>query len=197
MKKILIIILFFCSLPTIVSGQDWNIIGEKLKHCDNIENKDNFISVQQYMNKTFETRRKDTYVYYSSIANTAIYLDGKLNEPLPEGFVFIKVQSKEETILKNYDLSEVIIPKPIYNRYIFGHQLMKAGWIDFGIGLGVATIGGILLAAKDGQTIPQIKAGDALLGIGGTLLSVSIPLLCFGDDAKREANVDYEIFNLY
>lgn len=88
------------------------------------------------------------------------------------------------------------VPDVVYDRYMFGHKLMKAGWINFGIGLSVAAIGGILLAAKDDQTIPQIKAGDALLGIGGTLLSVSIPLLCFGDEAKREANVDYEVFNL-
>lgn len=42
-----------------------------------------------------------------------------------------------------------------------------------------------------------MKAGDALLGIGGTLVSISLPLLCFGDAAKREANVDYETFNLH
>lgn len=42
-----------------------------------------------------------------------------------------------------------------------------------------------------------MKAGDALLGIGGTLVSISLPLLCFGDATKREANVDYETFNLH
>ena len=42
-----------------------------------------------------------------------------------------------------------------------------------------------------------MKGGDALLGIGGTLVSISLPLLCFGDAAKREANVDYETFNLH
>ena len=42
-----------------------------------------------------------------------------------------------------------------------------------------------------------MKADDALLGIGGTLVSISLPLLCFGDAAKREANVDYETFNLH
>lgn len=90
------------------------------------------------------------------------------------------------------------VPDVVYDRYMFGEKLMKSGWINFGIGLSVAAIGGILLVAKDvqTQTISQIKAGDALLGIGGTLLSVSIPLLCFGDEAKREANVDYEVFNL-
>lgn len=90
------------------------------------------------------------------------------------------------------------IPNVVFNRYMYGNRLMKAGWVNFGVGLGIAAVGGLLLVTKDrGQTITQIKAGDALMGIGGTLVSISLPLLCFGDAAKREANVDYETFNLH
>lgn len=41
-----------------------------------------------------------------------------------------------------------------------------------------------------------MKAGDALWGIGGTLVSISLPLFVLGM-AKREAKVDYETFNLH
>ncbi len=105
----------------------------------------------------------------------------------------------EKDVYQFQDLSypaNRFIPACVYDRYQFGRTLMKAGWVNFGVGLGISAIGSILLVTNINHNDLQNKAGYAFNSIGGTLVVVSIPLLCFGDNAKREANVDYEVFNL-
>lgn len=77
----------------------------------------------------------------------------------------------------------------LYN-YRIGYNCFKAGQITMGIGVPISFIGAMCVVGgvKD-KNWDACDAGYALLGIGGTFISVSIPLLCFGDHIKRECNM--------
>ena len=92
---------------------------------------------------------------------------------------------------------------------------MKSGWITLSIGTCVGIVGGILYSVgqyQPTQTLPPgiiinplpqpstrtqiLTAGVVLLGCGSTIIGVSIPLLCFGDNTKREANTLFKTYNI-
>jgi len=93
------------------------------------------------------------------------------------------------------------IPKPIYDDYQFGAELFNSGCVMITVGGLSGIIGGIMYGvgykynSRYGQQL--ITAGVVMMGIGGTFVSVSIPLLCFGDHMKRNVNRDYKLYNLY
>lgn len=80
----------------------------------------------------------------------------------------------------------------LYN-YRIGYNCFKAGQITMGIGVAISFIGAMCVVGSvkmdNRDNWDACDAGYALLGIGGTFISVSIPLLCFGDHIKRECNM--------
>ena len=88
----------------------------------------------------------------------------------------------------------------LYN-YRIGYNCFKAGQITMGIGVPISFIGAMcILCGIEGSVVGGVVggvkdnngaciAGYTLLGIGGTFISVSIPLFCFGDHIKRECNM--------
>lgn len=77
----------------------------------------------------------------------------------------------------------------LYN-YRIGYNCFKAGQITMGIGVPISFIGAMcVVGGVNNNDWDACIAGYALLGIGGTFISVSVPLFCFGDHIKRECNM--------
>lgn len=90
-------------------------------------------------------------------------------------------------------LAEDVPPTIVYN-YKQGENCFIAGSILAGIG-GFLVIPGILQMFC-GKNIKQKQIGTGLLSAGSTLVGVSIPLLCFGDHIKKDANMAYEVWDI-
>ncbi len=199
MKRFLFFILFVISLVPNIFSQNWDIIGNAFKITEKfyIDSSYKFVYVN-YVEKIYNYKVKTIYAYfdYDPVNGGYKRFEYKL-DTIPKTYEFRNSYNITEKCLVGINNKTMKIPTPIYDRYIFGCQLMKAGWINFSIGTGIATIGGILygVGAKN-NNLNEIKTGGALLGVGGTIIGISIPLLCFGDNAKREANIDCKVFNL-
>jgi len=103
-----------------------------------------------------------------------------------------------------YDIlgyNSTYLPAPIVEEYKFGVKCFKTGGVFITIGAPMAFIGGILWGCatetnKNGQVTVNnglLVAGEVLVGIGASMVSVSIPLLSFGDHMKRDANWQYRL----
>lgn len=131
---------------------------------------------------------------------TNIWYNGKnivysYNKP---GYSYELVKSNK---LINTDIK--YLPSYVYERYKFGNRLTTAGSVLISFGLFTAAIGGIFLCSEmlygnNNKSNPSNIhiASVAMIAVGGTFVGISLPLLCFGDAAKREANVNYDMFNL-
>lgn len=107
----------------------------------------------------------------------------------------LDLNGTQKEFITHHSTTETIqIPKVIYDEYILGKQLSKAGVPIISIGLPICIIGTIFAC----NTEPTKQAaGVALLGVGSSLVSISIPLLCFGDHLKRTANKDYILYTYF
>ena len=201
MKRFLSLTLFVISLVSNIFSQNWDIIGNAFKTAEKIyvdsDSTYNFIYVR-YVEKRYNYKVKTIYVYfdYDPINGGYKRFEYKLNT-IPETYEFRNSYNIIEKCLVGINNTTMKIPGPTYDRYMFGHTLMKAGWINFSIGTGITAIGGILygVGAKH-SNLNEIKAGGSLLGVGGTIIGVAIPLLCFGDNAKREANTLLKTYDI-
>lgn len=101
------------------------------------------------------------------------------------------------TQLDSVPLNEIKIPKVIYDEYKMGASLFKCGKVFVGVGIPFV-FSGMLLQVHGIKRMNEdaIIAGSVFYGIGGTCISVSIPLLCWGDHLKRTSNKDYKLYNL-
>lgn len=88
------------------------------------------------------------------------------------------------------------LPYVVLDHYKFGKRCYKGGTILISVGAPLALIGGILagVGAQNGDAVVS-NAGYAISVLGGACVSVSIPLLCFGDNMKRDANREFRLFN--
>ena len=94
------------------------------------------------------------------------------------------------TIKEYNDTTYRQVPKIIYDNYLYRRQLEKSGKACFGVGIITSLVGGILLGVgSNSKNKDNIIIGGIFTGIGGTFLSVGIPLWCFGDNLKRTANM--------
>jgi len=127
------------------------------------------------------------------------YYDGKVSVPVYKtqkdqyGFV-----DKKEII----DYSYRQVSAPVFEEYRFGRRCYNAGCVLISVGAPLSFIGGILLgcsmkADSKGQVYVSDQsafiAGEVFVCIGAPMVSVSVPLLCFGDHMKREANWHYRM----
>lgn len=102
--------------------------------------------------------------------------------------------STRELVVHHSAYETVQLPEVIYDEYMLGKQLSTAGIPFISIGLPICIVGTIF-ACSTSQS--KQTAGTALLGIGGTMVSISLPLLCFGDHLKRTANKDYMLYTYF
>lgn len=100
-------------------------------------------------------------------------------------------------VITNYNNSEKWIrnnicppTKSVLSNYHIGHNCFAAGKAMVGVGVPISFIGAMcLVGGINDNNYDACTAGYALLGIGGTFISVSVPLMCFGDHIKRECNM--------
>lgn len=199
MKKVIILIslLIVSLLPTFGRGMiDTALRSGEYKIYSDPEKKFVYIN---YLEKIYRTETVTTYVYYDYGANgrwSYKYLDHKL-DTVPQYMTFRNSYTEDRKILESVYNNTLKIPTGVYERYRLSNKLMIAGWVDLSVGTGLAIIGGILYGTGlKNQNQAEVISGSVFLGTGGTLVGFSIPLLCFGDNIKRESNVNCEIFNL-
>lgn len=211
-----------CTVSIICLGQEWNTLGTHIKRSTNVYDNITYVTLNcKHLVTTYTTDSIRLFIYtdqdgwthmltYDSFDNSYNYVNTKykgssiVNEnvklySIPETYSSLVTRTvykqNKDTVTNFYD---IVIPKPIYNRYLFGKQLMTAGWINFGVGIGLTAIGGVLYGTGlNSKNTNHINSGIAILSTGSALISVSIPLLCFGDNAKRESNTDFEMFELF
>ena len=200
MKRLFSSILLIFTLVINLYAQDWNQIGNALKIAEKIYvgSTHKFVYINQ-VEKIYNYKIKTTYVYYEYDDFGGVsykYFDHKLKN-IPANYEFRNSYNTTERYIAGIINTTMKIPTPIYERYMFGHTLMKAGWINFSIGTTLTVVGGILcgVGAKN-NNLNEIIASDVLLGVGGTIFGVSIPLLCFGDNTKREANTLLKTYDI-
>jgi hypothetical protein len=191
--------LLIITLVVNLYAQDWNQIGNAFKIAEKIyiDSTYKFVYINQ-VEKIYNYKIKTIYVYFDYDAINGGYKRfGYKLDTVPKTYEFRNSYNTTEKYVAVINNTTIKIPAPIYDRYVFGHTLMKAGWINFSIGTGIAAIGGILYGSgAKNNNLNKIKAGGALLGIGGTIFGISIPLLCFGDNAKREANTLLKTYDI-
>lgn len=84
------------------------------------------------------------------------------------------------------------LPTPVYEEYKFGRKCYRTGSAFITLGSIMAVAGGICYLASGGNQTAK-TAGEVLFVMGDVCITVSVPLLCFGDHMKREANWKYRM----
>lgn len=85
------------------------------------------------------------------------------------------------------------VPETIVCNYKIGQKCYTAGAAIVSVGT-LCLVPGILLSAV-GSTLDAKQIGYGFLSVSGTLVGISIPLLCFGDHIKRETNMVYDVWS--
>lgn len=76
----------------------------------------------------------------------------------------------------------------VLHNYIIGRRCFYSGKVFVSVGLLTSIVGAICIWQGSYNTT-AVTTGYTLLGIGSSFISVSIPLLCWGDHIKRECNM--------
>lgn len=178
MKKILMAIVL-CLVCTVSFGQ------EKCDEWDELYEYSNIITYHYYEEDSIRFRN-EIYDVTTDYVFIQKYKDiGYFEE---DGYY---------TQLHSVTLNEIKIPKVIYDEYKMGTSLFKCGKVFVGVGIPLV-FSGMLLQVHGIKRMNEdaIIASSVFYGIGGTCVSVSIPLLCWGDHLKRTSNKDYKLYNL-
>lgn len=89
-----------------------------------------------------------------------------------------------------YAIQEYLqVPMYIRDHYDHGIDLMKIGCGTIVVGTLSCIYATIMFATKINPT-----GAIVTMGIGASLIGVSIPLFCFGTHTKRESNVMYQLY---
>jgi hypothetical protein len=95
-------------------------------------------------------------------------------------------------VITNYNI-QTKIHRPtqsVLANYHIGYNCFEAGKTMVLVGVPISFIGAMCICGGiNDNNYDACTAGYALLGIGGTFISVSVPLMCFGDHIKRECNM--------
>lgn len=177
MRKLILIIILFCTTPLLNAQQRWDELYY-LCNGDYCFDKD----IDKYAVYTIDYQYRDTVI---SCAHG--YFE------TPNKFILTKYEdySKPNYALVTY------IPKQILDDYKVGYRCYKAGSTFISIGAFAAFFGEVIYRNGLRHNNPDgIRYGAALLYTGGSFISVSIPLLCFGDNMKRSCNRDYKTYKL-
>lgn len=87
------------------------------------------------------------------------------------------------------------VPIQVYDDYLIGEKCFNYGKAFIIFGSISTVVGGCVYAigAKHNK-INEMKTGTGIMCGGSTLIGISIPLLCFGDNMKRATNREYKIY---
>ena len=200
MKRIFIA-LMLCMVSVMCFGQEWDCIRHDIGNSDSVVLENNIYRIYRIdiIRDTIPiTKAMNLYESYNKP-----YIRVEAGTPLD---LMCAKDSAYHLVhryyVQKYNYTKVpqqnsFIPKPILERYKYGNKLMNCGWINFSIGSVLTIVGGAVYGSGVKQNkINEVKSGITLLSVGGTFIGISIPLLCFGDNAKRQTNTDYETFNI-
>jgi len=81
------------------------------------------------------------------------------------------------------------IPLYIRTNYQYGTNLVRTGTVTIIVGAISSIFGVAMIGVGKNYT-----GGYVALGIGATMISVSIPLFSFGTHTKRESNVMFQLY---
>jgi len=176
-------------------GQRWDKLNGHCKYIDaKMHDQDDNIIISSIIIYPFNYQGK--YEIISHDDKKIIFHKNGLSEEYYINFS----QLNKETINCRYNLSKKYIefypkeikyeiPKTIYDNYMIGTRWINAGVAFMTIGIFTSIIG---LCIMEDYT----EASTTMCAIGGTCISIGIPLICFGDHIKRECNMTYELYNL-
>lgn len=88
-------------------------------------------------------------------------------------------------------------PEFIYNEYEYGCKLFKSGVVTISVGAGVFALGSILYGCGlSTDNANAIQSGLIFTSLGSGLVGVSVPLFCWGDHLKRNANKTLDLYEI-
>ena len=88
-------------------------------------------------------------------------------------------------------------PEFIYNEYEYGCKLLKSGVVTISVGAGVFALGSILYGCGlSTDNANAIQSGLIFTSLGSGLVGVSVPLFCWGDHLKRNANKTLDLYEI-
>ena len=162
MKKILMA-LMLCLVSVTTFSQSWDLLDHITRYTE-VSNITNYVSGDVLVSDTTYKEYR-TFTYHVVIVN---------------------YNNSEKWIRNN------IYPptKSVLSNYHIGHNCFAAGKAMVLVGVPISFIGAMCICGGiNDNNYDACTAGYALLGIGGTFISVSVPLMCFGDHIKRECNM--------
>ncbi len=130
------------------------------------------------------------YREYRLGTSDATYSDGVLKSSVYRTYGTSDAEIRESV--------SIPLQAPIYEEYMMGSRCVKAGAAFITVGAAMSLIGGIVMATVRPETSSKgttaiNPAGIALISVGGTFITISLPLLTFGDHMKRDANWNYRL----
>lgn len=161
MKK-LIMALMLCLISVTTFSQSWDYLDEITRYTTVRSINNYVIDDVLESDTTYEEFRAFTYHVVITNYNNDKWIQTKIHRPT-------------QSVLANYHI---------------GHNCFEAGKVMILVGVPISFIGAMCICGGiNDNNYDACTAGYALLGIGGTFISVSVPLMCFGDHIKRECNM--------
>ena len=167
MKRILLT--WTCMLAGMIclAQSDWNYIGSP--------------TGLNFRERTYVTYSTEKVCYYIPTYDLETVAS---NDLMDDDWTFYHDKKKQD------GYRTICMPTPIYEEYKLGTTCMKTGIIIISIG-GVCALAGACCfagAAHANNPQPARTAGTVLTAVGGGVIGLSIPLFCWGDFFKRDAN---------
>lgn len=161
MKRILMA-LMLCLVSVTAFSQSWDYLDEITRYSVISRVNSFYVDTVIYHDTTYNEYRTFTYHAVVEKYDNNAYVQTKIHRPT-------------QSVLANYHI---------------GTNCFTTGKTIVGISIPVMFVGVMCLAGGMYDDNYNARcAGYAIMGVGCTLISVSIPLMCFGDHIKRECNM--------
>ncbi|MBO4370313.1 MAG: hypothetical protein J5808_02995 [Paludibacteraceae bacterium] len=167
MKKLILTVALSAIAWCTFAQSDWDFIGAKRG--------------LNFKERVYVTYSTEKVCYNIPTYDEYVVPSNELND---ENWTFYST----EKVLDGH--KNVCMPTPVYEEYKLGYYCFKSGVITISVGGALALAGGICFLSANSTTDAQVtrQVGAALCGTGAAAVAVSLPLLCWGDFMKRDAN---------
>ncbi|MBP5319201.1 MAG: hypothetical protein J6Y77_07350 [Paludibacteraceae bacterium] len=172
MKRLIAFCLCLCATALVFAQSDWDFIGAKRG--------------LNFKERVYVTYSNEKVCYNIPTYDEYMVPSNELND---ENWTFYST----EKVLDGH--KNVCMPTPVYEEYKMGFELYKGGFITFGVGAAVGLAGGIcFLAAGDSKNPTVVRqVGAGLCSVGAFSIAIGVPLICWGDFMKRDANWKFKL----
>lgn len=166
-KKRILTLLGLAASAACLAQSDWNYIGSP--------------SGLNFRERSYVTYTTEKVCYYIPTYDTRMVPS---NDLMDDDWTIYRDEVEHD------GYRTVCMPTPVYEEYKLGFTCVKTGVITISVG-GLAALAGIgCFMSAPGADNPKAcrTAGAALCGIGGGVACLSVPLFCWGDHMRRDAN---------